>query len=68
MTEPEFRVRWLQVWRHRWLMLNLINQMAHGSPGHIRALLQLYGGSPALASRLYDAARDIIVVDNDRLR
>jgi hypothetical protein len=70
VTEPYFvekpfpaRVRWWQLWRHRWTVLNLLNQVAHSDTEMTVAAAQTYGGSVQFGRELYWAARDIIRVE-----
>lgn len=56
------RVRWSALWRHRWTVLNLLNQVAHGSLSDTVIVVVHYRGSPEFAAELYTAARKIVEV------
>lgn len=54
------RVNWLAFWRHRWLVLNILNQIAYGKEKEAVALVNAYGGCDLVGRELYRASRDII--------
>jgi len=60
------RVNWLALWRCRWVVLDLLNQIAHGEPHEAVQLIGRYSGSPVFGFALYDAARKIIDVRRPR--
>jgi hypothetical protein len=55
------RVRWGAVWRHRWLFLNLLNEIAHGDRAVAMHVVDIYGGSADFGRDLHRAAREAII-------
>ncbi len=56
------RVNWRAFWRHRWLILNILNQVAYGKEVDAVQVARLYGGCPQVGRDLYRAACEIIEV------
>lgn len=59
------KVNWLAVWKYRWLLLDLVNQIAHGVATDTAIVARLYGGSVKFGDDLYVAAREIIEGSKD---
>lgn len=59
------RVRWGNVWKHRWVILDFLNQVAHGNWKEAEQAAHLYGGSTEFGYELKRAANDIIEVDKE---
>ena len=53
-------VNWLAFWRHRYHVLNLLNQMARGPERDAIHIVTHYEGSPDYAIKLHGIAREII--------
>ena len=56
------RVRWWKLWKHRWTVLNFLNQIAYGTPEKAVFVLGYYGGCEEVGKELFLAAKDIIDV------
>ena len=56
------KVRWSQVWHHRWMILDLMNQIARGTRQDALALGRLYGSGDEWGGSLYTISRDIMML------
>lgn len=56
------KVSWFAFWRHRWTILHLLNQVAHGSVNDAIRTAGLYGGAPTFGAELKRAADAVIRV------
>ncbi len=54
-------VNWVEVWRNRWIILNFVNQIAHGTETNAIAVSDRYGGSIDFGKKLFEAAKKIII-------
>ena len=57
------KVNWLAAWKYRWLVLDMINQIAHGGCFDAMNMASSYGASKSWGNALYYAAQEIIVKD-----
>ncbi len=60
------KVNWLAFWKHRWIVLDMLNQVAHGNWVVAEAAVRLYGGSAHAAYALKRAANDIIDIGQSK--
>lgn len=56
------KINWMAFWKHRYLILDFINQVAHGSASKADIACGFYGGSPTWAKQFKAAADEIITV------
>lgn len=56
------RIRYISLWRHRWTLLDLINQIAYGTGPECVEMVHRYGGSDSFGMRVWRAARAVIEV------
>ena len=56
------QISWSAFWRHRYEILNLLNQIAHGSNCDAEYIAQYYGGSNEVGLRWLRVARDVVKV------
>lgn len=56
------RINWKSFWKHRYLILNLINQIAYGTEAHAVKVINGYGGADAVGKDLYEASKEIIQI------
>ncbi len=54
-------VNWLAFWKHRWIIMDFINQVAHGDQFTAVCVMYSYGGSTLIGVALKEAADAIIV-------
>jgi hypothetical protein len=54
------KVNWRAFWKHRWLVLNILNQIAYGSQSHAVETVRSYGGADFVGQALWAASREII--------
>ena len=59
-------VRWAALWKHRWVLLNFLNQVAYGTERDADNVVSLYGGSTKFAIDFFRAAVDSIEVEPRR--
>jgi hypothetical protein len=58
------KVNWRALWRHRWVLLNFLNQVAYGRFEDTCLIVGHYSGTNSFARLLYKAATDVIQVES----
>ena len=56
------KISWTKFWYHRHEILNMLNQIAHGSNVDAEYIAEYYGGSREVGLRWLKVAREIINV------
>ena len=51
------KVHWLWLWRERWVLLEFLNQVAHGEYLDALTVCHHYSGSPNFAYKFFRAAK-----------
>ena len=60
------KVSLLQYWKHRWVIMDLLNQIAHGSFEEIIDFGRNYGASDEWSRRLYAVSKKVIQINLKR--
>lgn len=54
------RVKWLRLWKHRWMIVQFLSQVRHGDPDTCIRMVASYGGTCKFAMDLYRVCKDSI--------
>jgi hypothetical protein len=60
------KINWVQFWRNRWIVLDILNQVAYGTVEQAVETVRSYGGHDQVGVKFFNACKEIIKVDEDR--